>query len=197
MFRRHTIVASLSLSALAVLAAGCSDDTPATPRAIFDGQLVIGSGNTCNDSGKIFSVGDFGNKALDPVKYPTKPIEDGATFDQGVVSVACSVKAVGNDEFDVDASVRLSGDTGGFFRVDGRFKTTGEQQDIHAIFSSQKSGNRYDETDRKCVVRYTTGAMGVTSGRVWGDIVCPTAENQDAQKSCQAEAQFRFENCAE
>lgn len=196
MFRRHSLVVLFSLSTVAVIASACDDTTPATPQAIFDGTLQIASGGTCNDSGGIFTVGDFGNQNVTP-KIPSKAVKDGDSFEQGTVSVACSVKPAGNNEFDVDASLNLSGATGGFFKIDGHFTTTGDQQNIHALFSSRKSGNTYEETDRKCIVRYTTGVMGVAGGRIWGDIDCPAAENSNAGTTCDAKAQFRFENCAQ
>jgi hypothetical protein len=197
MIRRHSLVVVLSLSTIAVLAGACSDNTPATPQAIFDGSLEKGGpSNDCNDSGSIFQVGDFGNQAVTP-KVPATAVKDGDSFGQGTVSIACSVKATSNTEFDVDASLNLSGATGGFFKIDGHFTTTGDQQNIHALFSSRKSGNTYEEKDRKCTVRYTTNTMGVAAGRIWGEIDCPTVENPGAGKTCEAKATFRFENCAQ
>lgn len=185
----------LSLPTVALLSAGCDDTEPATPQIIFDSHLVRG-GNDCPDTGELFTIGDFGNQATDP-KVPSKPVKDGESFDQGVVSVSCAVTPAGTDEFDVVASVALSGATGGLFRVDGKFKTGGEQTGIHAIFSSRKSTNTYEQTDRACTVRYTTGYQGVAAGRVWGEISCPKAENAGAQTACEAIAQFRFENCGQ
>ena len=46
---------------------------------------------------------------------------------------------------------------------------------IQIAFSSRKTTNTYDETDRKCVVRYSTPFEGVAAGRVWGEITCPDA----------------------
>src|SRR5262249_6598617 len=124
-------------------------------------------------------------------------IADGQDFEQGKVSVACSVTSAGNNSFNVTATVDLSGATGGLFRVDGVFSTTGDQNSIHATFSSRRTTNTYDEGDRKCVVRYTTPFEGVAAGRVWGEITCPNAVNSVAQKTCAATATFRFENCSQ
>ena len=196
MFRRNAIALVCMVPVLAVLTQGCSDDEKATPQVIFESRLELGSGNNCNDVGQLFVVGDFGNQAVEP-KIPSKSIKDGESYDQGTVSVSCSVTSAGADEFDVAGSVALSGATGGLFRIDGKFKTTGEQGNIHAIFSSKKSANTYEQTDRTCIVRYTSAVMGVAAGRVWGEITCPHAENAGAQTSCEAIAQFRFENCAQ
>lgn len=197
MFRRHhAIVAILSLPVIA-LSAGCADDKKATPQVIFESRLERGGAdNDCKNDGDGFDVGSFGNQALDTPVAST-PIKDGDAFEQGVVSVGCSVTAAGADEFNVSASVNLSGATGGFFSIDGKFKTTGEQTGIRAIVSTRKSGTAYEQKDRACVVRYTTQFQGVAAGRVWGEVTCPKVENESAQTSCEAIAQFRFENCTQ
>lgn len=191
--RQHAIVATLCFPVIGLLGAGC-DEQESTPQVIFDGTLQRGVGNDCRDSGPLFQIGEFGTPALDQA---SKPIPDGERFGQGVVSIACSVIPAGTDEFDVDGSVNLSGATGGFFSVKGRFKATGDQTGIHAVFSSRRSGNSYEQKDGACTVRYTTSSQGVAAGRVWGEITCPNAENTGAQTSCEAVAQFRFENCAQ
>jgi len=197
MFRRHhAIVATFCLPVVALLSAGCEDEEKATPQIIFDGRLERGSGTNCKDVGELFVVGDFGNQAVEP-KIPSKAIKDGEAFDQGTVSVSCSVTSAGADEFNVSGTVALSGATGGLFTINGKFKATGEQTGVSAIFSSRKTSNTYQQNDGACVVRYTTPFQGVAAGRVWGEISCPQAENAGAQTSCEGVAQFRFENCAQ
>jgi hypothetical protein len=196
MFRRHVIVSLLSIPTLAVLTVGCEDDEKATPQIIFDGRIERGTDNDCQDVGALFTIGDFGNQNVEP-KVPSKAVKDGEAFDQGRVSVSCSVTPAGADEFNVSASVDLSGATGGFFTIDGKFKTTGEQKSIRAVFGSRRTTNRYDQSDRGCTVRYTTPFQGVASGRVWAEITCPRAVNDRAEKQCEGIAQFRFENCAQ
>ena len=44
---------------------------------------------------------------------------------------------------------------------------------------------------------YVTEFQGVAAGRVWGQLDCPNANRQDTGASCQALAQFRFENCTQ
>jgi hypothetical protein len=199
MFRRHAITVFVAVPLLATVSltslVGCSDDNKATPQVIFDGSVEHGTGNDCREDGQLFKVGDFGNQDATPPQ-PAQSIPDGQAFSQGSVGVACSVTAAGADQFNVSATVTLSGATGGTFRIDGVFKTTGEQDNIHAFFSNQATVNSYDESDRKCVVQYTTPFQGVAAGRVWGQVTCPHAQNASAQTSCQAIANFRFENCA-
>ncbi len=193
--RQHAIVVSLCLPVVGLLGAGCGEDEKATPQVIFTGRLQRGAGD-CKDVGPLMEVGDFGNQAAEP-KVPSKPVKDGEAWEQGTTSVSCAVTSAGGDEFNVAASVALSGATGGLFRIDGKFKATGDQSGIHAIFSTRRSGNTYEQRDSQCTVRYTTSYQGVASGRVWGEITCPTAENPGAQTSCEAIAQFRFENCGQ
>jgi hypothetical protein len=191
--RHHAIVATLCLSTVALLSAGCADEEKATPQVIFEAQLGHGVGTNCRDIAEVFKVGDFGTPALDE---KPKPIKDGETWEQGAVGIACSVIQSG-DEFLVEASLALSGATGGLFRVDGKFKAGGEQTNIHAVFTSRRSGNSYEQQDRACIVRYTTVDQGVAAGRVWGEITCPSVFNSNAETTCEATAQFRFENCTQ
>lgn len=199
MFRRHhAIVATLSLSAVGLLNAACEDNERDPPQVIFEARLERGApSNDCREVGPLFNVGDFGNQALDEgKKIPSAPVPDGQSFNGAPVAVSCTVSPAGTNEFNVAGSVLLSGAEGGLFRIDGKFTATGEQTGIHAIFSKRASGNSYDQIDRQCVVRYT-GVQGVAAGRVWGEIRCPKVENTGAQTSCEAIAQFRFENCGE
>lgn len=195
MFRPLLVIARLlAVSTVVVLAASCDDEEKSTPQVIFQGHIE--KRNTdCQDVGDLFSIGDFGNQNLDP-KVPAQAIKDGQPYSQGVVSVSCAVTPAGGDEFNVSASVDLSKATGGFMRIDGKFRTSGEQTGIHAIFSSRRTANTYEQIDRQCTVTYPQFG-GVAAGRVWGEITCPRAENPGAQKTCVGVAQFRFENCAQ
>jgi hypothetical protein len=195
MIRRHAIALLVAIPVAVVTTPGCSSDTKATPQVVFDGSLQHGATtNDCREDGPLFTIGDFGNPSGTP-PTPANPIPDGQPFAQGTVSVACSVTASGADQFNVTASVLLSGVPGGLFRIDGVFKTTGDQPSIHAQFANNLSTNNYDELDHNCTVRYTTPFQGVAAGRIWGSITCPKAENQGAQTACEADAEFRFENC--
>ena len=190
--RHHAIVLAFVVPTLAA-SLGCSDDEKATPQVIFEGEIK-GNAADCAGAAPLFSVGSFGNLAANP-PVAASPVPDGSAFSQGAASISCSVVPAGNNEFTVAASVVLSGATGGLFRVDGPFKTGSEQTDIHAIFSTVASGNKYEQLDRKCRVRYATTFQGVASGRVWGEITCPNAVNVNADKTCEVTARFRFENC--
>jgi hypothetical protein len=192
---RKSIVCLLAVPTFVLLGA-CSDDEKATPQVIFDGKLTIPtaqSATTCTETGPYFHIGTFANNEAG---VASAPIPDGTAYSTGTVSVACSVVSNGAGGFTVNASADLTGSAGGLFRIDGVFTATGVQNNIHAYFSSRQNGTVYEETDRKCTVDYT-GPQGVAAGRVWGRLVCPNAVYTEGQKACQAEANFRFENCAQ
>jgi len=195
MFRaQHAIVSLLACSAIAVISAGCEDEQKATPQVIFEGFIQTAPGKDCRDNGS-FTVGEFGNPAA---SKPSVAVADQGAAGQGNATVGCSVTPSGTDEFAVDATVVLSGATGGLFTVKGKFKTTGEQTGINVITSVRSSANTYNQNDGGCIVRYTEQNMGVAAGRVWGSIDCPNAVNaSDDNRACRIVAQFRFENCGQ
>ncbi len=195
MFRpKYLLVTSFGLVASVAMSAGCKDEV-LPPQVVFDGRLESGATGTCKHSGPVFAIGAFANTALDP-NATSSVAKDADAFGQGSVSVSCSVRAAGADGFDVSATTTLTGATGGLFRIEGKLKpdTTEDQPGIYALFTSRLSSSSYEQKDRKCVVRFE-GAQGVAAGRVWGEIACPTAEDTNAKSTCQALAEFRFENC--
>lgn len=191
---RHALAVAFSLGLVAATSTGCDDETAATPQVIFTGRLQSSAIAQCNDRSELFTIGDFGNPNANPPKA-SRAIKDGEAFGQGNVSVKCNVVPVGGNEFQVEAAVDLSGATGGFFNIDGRFRTDGTQSSIHAKFGNRFTTNQYEQLDRGCTVRYLSEFQGVAAGRVWGEVTCPKAENVSAQTACEAIAEFRFENC--
>jgi hypothetical protein len=193
----RSVIATRALTVLPLtlllIASACSDPEPATPQVIFDGRFEKGSTN-CTEVGGAFTIGDFGNQAVEP-KIPVRPVQDGASEQQGSVSISCSVTPAGNEEFNVSASVQLSGATGGLFRVTGKFKA-GAENTASAVFARTARAS-YTQDDGKCTVVFTPPYQGVAAGRVWGEISCPNAEDKTAQVTCVGKAQFRFENCAQ
>jgi len=194
----------LALPLFPVLVLGCGEDEKATPQVVFDGTLAqttepldtAGGEKNCGESGTIFTIGEFGNPGYDP-PVQSKPKKDGESDQQGTVSVSCSVKPAGTDEFDVSVSTSLTGATGGTFTMaNAKIKATGESTGVSAVFSKRSGASiAYQQNDGKCIVRFTTPFQGVAAGRVWGEIECPKATNDTAQVACRATAQFRFENC--
>ena len=198
----HIIVGAICTGIVSVLA--CSGPEPETPRVIFEGRYEQGqppSGyKPCAEVGALFTVGDFGNPNTDlpdggkGVASTSK--KDGDSEQQGNVGISCSVTPVGPDEFDVIASLNLTGATGGTFLVSGRFKARDEQPNL-AITVSKRGSNVSYRQNGACTARYTTNIMGVAAGRVWAEITCPAATNDSSQTACKVVSQFRFENCAQ
>lgn len=208
--RQHVLVTVATLAFAPILAAGCAEDEKATPQVIFSGELAqttapidtAGGEKNCGESGPMFTIGEFGNLALDP-PVGSKPKKDGDTEQQGSVGVSCSVTPAGENEFNVSASASLSGATGGTFTIrDAKIRTNCSENEpctgISAVFSKRSGASiTYTQSDGGCILRFTTAYQGVAAGRVWGDLECPKAANSTAQVACKATAQFRFENCAQ
>lgn len=215
MFRRHQILASLSVALVTVAvstgASGCADEQQSTPRVTFDSDVTPGThagkknqtgGAECPQTGTWFTIGSFGNPArgrVDPSNpeseliEPVRPVDDGGDDQQGKVSVSCSVVESG-DSFDVKAHAELTGATGGSVTITGTFKATGEQQNIFVALT--RKGETFSARD--CVARYDTQlGHAVAAGRVWADVECANAEAPTAQQICKSHAQFRFENCSQ
>lgn len=196
MVRTHALTSFAAALVTTVLAAsGCSDPEPATSRVTLETELRVGGNGTtaCPMTGPLFTIGEFGNPGLTPPE-PVKPVENGGADQQGTATVVCSVVANGAGGFDVRASAQLSGATGGLFRIEGNFKAEGAQSGIRVTISKQPFGV-FEASD--CTVTYATEFQGVAAGRVWGQLDCPSANRQDTGASCQALAQFRFENCSQ
>jgi hypothetical protein len=200
MFRRHHVLATATtLLCLTVFAAGCGDDEKATPQVIFEGELQTTTAaleadeKNCGETGPVFQIGEFGVPAL---QSQSKPVKDGDTYNQGTVGVSCSVKPAGPDEFDVSASLSLSGSPGGTFTLtQARVKTSGDQTGIRAVIAKRPGGNVYQQRTADCTIRYIAAHQGVAAGRIWGQIECPKVTNSTALTACKLVADFRLENC--
>lgn len=202
--RQHLIVSALAALFVPLFASGCAEDEKATPQAIFDGRLestaapldTAGGEKNCGEAGGLFTLGEFGNPAFDP-PIPSKPKKDGDAEQQGSVGVQCSVTPAGEGEFNVSASLTLTGATGGTFVIrQAKVKTTGADNGVSATFSKRGgAGLVYNQNDGGCSIRFTSNFQGVASGRIWGEITCPKVTNSGAQVACAGIAQFRFENC--
>lgn len=209
MFRRHHSFAARGICSLAILtgtvAAGCADEPQATPRVTFESQVIPGNHTQADCPGRTgawLEIGSFGNPALgrkDPANPeselidPVRPIDDGASDQQGTVSISCSVTEKG-DGFDVRATATLTGATGGAVTITGLFRPAGDQTDITMALT--KRGETFSSS--KCVARYDTQlGHAVAAGRVWATIDCNDAEFPSAQQICKSSAQFRFENCSQ
>ncbi len=190
------MIRSLAFVLLASIAAfcapGCSDPAPPARRVILEAAFSPGSHSStvCPIASTDWvDIGAFGN----PPIVPVRPVTTGDDNGNGPVDITCSVK--GNDAagYDVAASATLSGLSGGTVSITGHFTTTGTQTGINGVFQRADYGQF---RDNDCTVTFTENQnMGVAPGRVWGRLDCPNAARTDQGRSCDGNAQFRFENC--
>jgi hypothetical protein len=188
----RSLAFALVAGAAAFCAYGCSDATPPARRVIL--EATFGPGTHSNMECPIANdtwvdIGAFGNPPLVPVR----PVNSGDDNGNGPVDITCSVK--GNDAagYDIAVSATLSGLSGGTVSVTGHMTTTGEQTGITGVFQRSDYG-LFREND--CTVTFTENQnMGIAPGRVWGTLHCPNAFRSDQNRTCDGEAQFRFENC--
>ncbi len=120
------------------------------------------------------------------------------------VTMTCSVRADGNG-YDVSASVTATGSQGGSFTLvsppgTGAVTVAGGQG-IPASFGSTPASATYQESD--CVLSFTyqggpiPDSPSVFPGRIWGHLSCPEAQTGQSTTTCDAEADFLFEQCAQ
>ena len=205
MFRRHHLFAIASIaSVIGATSAGCSDPAQATPRVTFDSQVTAGSHPQagCGKTGTWFTIGSFGNPQLghmnpddpaSPLIDPVRPVDDGASDQQGTVSISCSVTA-GGDGFDVKATVQLTGATGGSVSMIGHVTPAGDSPNVTVNLT--KGGETFKSS--ACIVRFDPAVgQAVAAGRIWGTADCADASNDVSQQLCTSHVQIRLENCAQ
>ncbi len=196
-FARSVLRFCFGLSVPLGVLAACSDPVPAIPRVIVDSKIGPGTNGqqVCQISSQEWiTIGNFGGPGTSP-----RPVETDQPEGSGTVTVACSVLAEG-DAFRVSARATISnnpaqGLAGGTVTITGLFTSPRvPQPNINVVFSRSDYG-RFEQKD--CVATYDVNEKaGVASGRVWAEVVCPKAINNDnGERKCETRAQFRFENC--
>ena len=128
-------------------------------------------------------------------------VQDGAAGSAGTVHVACSVVASGTG-FDVNLSLTEAGTAGGSLTItspEGQGAVTmSGGQGISAVFASGGSGT-YAASGCTIAFKYNgetvPDAPPIAAGRIWGHVSCPAAQLQGGTDTCDAEADFLFEQC--
>jgi hypothetical protein len=182
----------LSASVLGLVVIACSDPPPPTSRAVIESTVNAGSHSQkdCGISGlQWLSMGGFGNPSTGTLP---RPVENNSSEGGGTAVINCSVKKSG-DKYDVAASAQITGGSGGTIAITGRFTESGEQTPIRGVFTRGDFG-RFEQVN--CKVTYGDAPQGVAAGRIWGNLACPDIKATDG-RVCNAEVQFRFENCAQ
>jgi hypothetical protein len=137
-------------------------------------------------------------------------VQDGASQGSGRATVECAVQAR-NGGFDVSLNGALTGagsvtitSSAGAGAVNAATGGTG----MTGVFQSAGKGAfRSDQ----CTITFTydgmplSSSVAIQSGRIWGHLSCPGAQNLEvemmtvdggvAYATCDAEADFLFENC--
>lgn len=182
-------LAVVSTSALAVVAAACSDPVPPTPQGAFDVRLV--SSSTCKIIGHTTQVGSVTSSSKDNV------LVAGALVAGDSVDVTCQV--TGTSSFAVSGVVSLAGEA---LQIEIPKIDSSATEDKPATgsisFSSSKTAGAYASSDASPCNFYflpSTGE-GVASGRIWAAFSCPKVD--DKMSTCSLSESFViFENCTE
>ncbi len=187
---------------LACAAAAACSKMPAAQDAFVIATVGPGSDPTLcsgvSSTASFFTVGQT-NSSNYPMTVP-----DG----QGPLTVNCTVTSNGGG-YDVRLSAQLPGSEGGAFSLTGHVDANGGTG-LTAIFANAMEG---DFSSTSCTVTYkyagsTIAAdQTVSAGQIFGHVDCPEATNSNTQitlsdgaaatTTCDASADFLFQNCAE
>ena len=175
-----------------ICASACSSPAPPTERVIVDSNMSPGSHSMTDCPIAQTQWVEIG--AFQTTTTPIDPIDNnGDDNGNGTVSIVCAVKGNDANGYDIEVSATLSGDTGGSLSITGHVTPTGTQMGISGVFQRADYGN-FREDD--CVISFAPNSNeGVAPGRLWGSISCPNIVNQSQLRTCDGEANFRFENC--
>ena|ERR1700733_14383643 len=187
---------------LACAAAASCSKMPAAQDAFVSATVGPGSDTElCSgvaSTATFFAVGQT-NSSNFPMTVP-----DG----QGALSVNCTVTP-SNGGYDIRLNANESGSEGGAFTLTGHVTSSGGTG-LTAIFANPMQG---DFSSSTCAVTYTynrsmiAADQTISSGQIFGHVDCPAATNSNSQvtlsdggaamTTCDASADFLFQNCAE
>ncbi len=195
---KHALLPTL----LACAAVAACSKTPAPQDAYVNATVGAGSmpllcSNTASTS-TFFGVGQT-NSSNFPMTVPSG---------SNSVTVECTVSQSG-DGYDVQLNARLPGSSGGAFTLTGHVDASGGKN-LTGFFSS--SADAY--SSKNCTVTYTYNRAAiakdqtVSAGQIFGHVDCPDAQTTgstevplpgggSAPETCDASADFLFQNCSE
>jgi hypothetical protein len=144
-----------------------------------------------------------------PTGLQPTTVADGNAQSGGTVTVACSVHPNGNG-FDVTLNASLSGQGSLTITSNSPVTQAGGGMGVTGTFQSAQSGN-YTSDNCKITYVYQGGMVPnktpIAAGRIWAHISCVNAQRKDEMvmapdggttfPSCDTEADFIFENCAQ
>ncbi len=186
------LVASASLVAIAP---GCSSNTQSTPQAGIVWTVEAG-----NNSGALCPVSGADSWTIGGGGTDDSTVGDQGTTAGGVpVGVSCTVSGSDSAGYNIFATATYGTNIGSLTiqgHVDGTKKA---QENINGQFNDNlPKGMIANLTEANCTITYTNNPnMGVAQGRIWAHIDCPTANDANRSRTCDANADFRFENCGQ
>jgi hypothetical protein len=202
--RFASAAARVSAAAAVVAAVACSNSPPALPQVYVMANVNPGShpSNVCPILGSVSGWVTIGTTSAS--------VADGDNQNGAAVGVNCTVKSNGDGTFNVTANAALAGPNGGSFFVSGPMFAgppgTTMLSGIVGKFQRGDTGGGQPFVDTNCTVTFS-GSQGVAAGRVWGNIECPNIVDMGQQVApittppmyltCDGQAEFRFENCAQ
>jgi hypothetical protein len=202
----------VALVAACTVSSACSSNSTPVPQTYIAATVGQGTNETVcnfNTTQQWLDIGTYEQPPSLP-KYQG----NGSTLEGNAVDVVCTVATSGNG-FDIALSATEEGAAGGSVvmtsPVGQGAVTQSGGSGITAGFESGSFGD-YRETD--CTISFTYGGETVpnmppiAAGRIWGHLSCPHAQQAGKTRSnpdggapvtvtCDAEADFFFEECAE
>ena len=181
----------------AVLAVpGCGDKTSPTSHVAV--QSTLGNTNDhpqaqCQLGSQLawINIGVLGSSKL-PGDNSTVVSDGDAWQGQSVHVTACSVLQSGAN-YEVHVSVTQDGQ--GSFTVNTvstPLTYPGPVSGVQGIFARGDTGTfRQDD----CTLDFPRPEMGIKGGAIWAHINCPNVVFSGQNRTCGADAEFRFENC--
>jgi len=193
-------------SALAcALVFACSGSKGPVPDAFVLASVGPGTGSTsvCGYQSDQYFV-QIGSP-LDP--KPSTVTNGDFQAGSGIVTLDCHVDG-GGGTFKMKINAEIGGPNGGSLTISGTVTTNGGS----GIYGGFTSGQNGTFIDPNCSITFTynnepvpVGGSPIASGRMWGHIDCPNAQESgtseiaedggQTERTCDAHADFLFENC--
>jgi hypothetical protein len=187
------ILSAIVVAGAATLAVpGCSSNSNAPPAVGMVWNVDVGAdgaGMCPVGGGDTFTIG--GGAPYDSV------VNNGDTSGGAPVTVSCKVASSGGG-FDLALNA-AKGTAFGSIQITGHVDgTTNDQPNINAQFQDNLTMIA-NLAEQDCVISFpdTAHGQGIAAGRIWGHIDCPHAADSSRGRKCDANADFRFENCSQ
>jgi hypothetical protein len=185
----------------------CSNNAAPPPMAYVYGSIGPGQMTGVDDE-PACGFGSDETWQLGSMTSP-KPVDyaDGSSAGGSMVNVFCQVDQSG-DGYSIDLSATIQGAISGSLTVNGQVSATGSSSNLSANFTT--AGLHFSENNGcTFTLTYNGGPVPMNGlpaqGRIWGHIDCPVARDNgqeglgadggDITRTCDASADFLFENC--